>query len=296
MKTNFKWVYVFFLLLVSLFSLKGQVLSDTTQLWQIITTDDNEYVGYILDRTAETIRFKTNAIGNISISTRLIKSIVKVEDSKLVKGELWADNPQASRYFWGPNAHSLKKGEGYYQNVWVLFNQVSYGFSDQFTLGLGTVPLFLFGGGEIAPVWVTPKISFPVKKNQVNFGVGALAGTVLGEESASFGIVYGATTFGDRDKNFNIGLGYGYAGDSWADSPTISLSGMIRTGKKGYFITENYYLSAGDESFLLLSVGGRVVWKNLSLDYGGVIPAGSEVDTLVVVPWLGIVIPFGGKR
>ena len=283
-------LYLFFLL--SFTELIGQTTNDSTIIWQIITNDDNEYVGLILKRTDQQIQLKTNKIGIININTTDIHSIKPIDTGKIVGSEVWGDNPQATRYFWAPNAFSLKKGEGYYQNVSISFNQVSVGVTDNFTLGLGTVPLFLFAGAS-TPVWITPKITFPMNKDNFNLGIGALAATVIGEKNTNFGIAYGVATFGNRDKNFNIGLGYGYAGDDWANSPTITLSGMVRTGKKGYFITENYFLDTGDGTLMLLSAGGRTVWRKLSLDYGGFIPISSEINTFIVIPWLGLVVPFG---
>jgi len=58
-------------------------------------------------------------------------------------------------------------------------------------------------------------------------------------------------------------------------------------------MTENYYLGSGD--VMLLSLGGRVVWHNVSLDYDAIIPFGDDVGTLVILPWLGFVIPFGSQ-
>ena len=39
-------------------------------------------------------------------------------------------------------------------------------------------------------------------------------------------------------------------------------------GRRGYFITENYFLDAGDEPALIISAGGRYGNK-VTLDYGG---------------------------
>jgi hypothetical protein len=205
---------------------------------------------------------------------------------------LWLENSQAARYFWAPNGYGLRKGEGYYQNVWVLFNQVSYGFTDNFSVGIGMVPLFLIAGGP-TPVWATPKFSFPIKKDVFNVGAGALVGTILGEEQATFGIAYGVTTLGSRDRNLNLGLGYGFINGEWADSPTVTLSGMIRTGKRGYFVSENYFIKAGDETIGLVSLGGRIVWTGISVDFAGVFPVIQSLDEFIVLPWLGFVIPFG---
>ena len=266
--------------------------ADTTRLWQVITVDGNEYFGKILDRNSEELRLKTEALGVITIQVKNLKSIKEIRPELVVAGELWSENPQATRYFWAPNGYGLKGGEGYYQNLWVFFNQVSVGITDNASIGFGIVPLFLFGGAP-TPVWITPKVSVPVVENKFNLGAGALIGTVLGEDTGGFfGLAYGVSTFGSRDKNFNIGLGYGFAGGEWARTPTINLSAMIRIGRKGYLLTENYYIDAGGTAFGLLSLGGRTVWGNVALDYGGFIPAG-DVGTLVVVPWLGITVSFG---
>ncbi len=268
------------------------VTADTTRLWEVITADGNQYIGVILDRNTDEVRLKTETIGIITIPVQNISSIKEVERRQMVGGQLWADNPQAARYFWAPNGYGLKPGEGYYQNIWVFFNQVSVGLSDNASVGFGIVPLFLFGGAP-TPVWITPKVSIPVVEDKFNIGGGALIGTILGESgSGFFGIAYGVSTFGSRDKNFNIGLGYGFADGEWARTPTVTISGMLRTGKKGYLITENYYIDAGGTSAGLISLGGRTVWRDVALDYGGVVPAG-DIGTLVVIPWLGITVSFG---
>ena len=269
----------------------GQETEGDEILWNIETADGNEYFGKILKRDPNEIVLETENLGIITIRMDQVRSMRVVNPQQIIDGEVWMENPQAARYFWAPNGYSLKRGEGYYQNVWVMFNQVSVGVTDQFSLGIGTVPLFFFG--TVTPVWITPKVSIPIKKDKVNMGAGALLGTVIGEEESGFGLAYGVATFGSRDKNLNVGLGYGFAGGEWADTPTITVSGMIRTGRRGYLLTENYILDAGESNFVMLSLGGRVVWSKLSLDFGGFIPAGGDVDTFIIVPWLGFVVPFG---
>ena len=90
--------------------------------------------------------------------------------------------------------------------------------------------------------------------------------------SLDIGIADGLSTFGSRDKNFSIGLSYGYAAVEWADTPLISFSGMIRTGERGYFITENYLISSGDENVVMLSLEGRRIVKGVGIDSALVAP------------------------
>lgn len=258
------------------------------------TLDGNEYIGIILEQTTETIRIKTDKLGEISIPRAEIKRITQLTATKSKDGTYWLDNPQATRYFWAPNGYSLKKGEGYYQNVWVLFNQAVYGLTDHFSAGVGVMPLFLFGGAS-TPAWITAKFSVPVVKDKFNMGAGALIGTVIGEEDAGFGILYGITTIGSKDQNLNIGLGWGFAGGEMAKNPTVNIGGMIRTGAKGYFITENYFIGTPDNFIVLMSVGGRRIIQRAGLDFGAFIPIGADIDSFVAIPWLGLTIPFGQK-
>ena len=280
------------LILISHICLAQQ--SQDSTLYNIETVDGNEYLGKIISRDAYKIVLLTEQLGEINIPLESIKRIEEVSSSRIKGGDLWFENPQATRYFWAPNGYGLKRGEAYYQNVWILFNQASVGLTNNFSLGFGMMPLFIFAGAP-TPVWITPKFSIPVVEDKFNVGLGALGATVIGEEDATVALLYGTTTFGSKDKNLSIGLGYGYGGGGWSNAPVINVSGMIRTGPRGYFLTENYYVSIDGENAILISAGGRSIIKRISLDYGGFIPIG-EIDTFVIIPWLGISIPLGKKR
>ena len=89
--------------------------------------DGNEFIGIILEQSPDKIRLKTDKLGEISILRSDIKKITRLSATTAKNGTYWLDNPQSTRYFWTPNAYSLKKGEGYYQNVWIFFNQAVFG-------------------------------------------------------------------------------------------------------------------------------------------------------------------------
>ncbi|MBL7857860.1 MAG: hypothetical protein JNM57_09235 [Cyclobacteriaceae bacterium] len=279
------------LTIILFFSSKSFAQTDSTQV-QVETNDGNEFIGTITYQDNEKIKLVTIKFGELTLKRVDIVRITPIVTQQLKAGVYWFENPQATRYFWSANGYGLKKGEGYYQNVWVLFNQVSVGITDNISFGAGLVPLFLFGG-TATPVWVTPKVSIPVQKDKFNLGIGALLGATLGEEGTSFGLLYGISTFGSRDKNFSIGIGYGYADGELADRPTLSFSSMIRTGQRSYFMTENYYIGTGDEALILLSLGGRRIIKKAGLDFGLFIPFTTEQDTFIAIPWLGLTLPFG---
>lgn len=284
---SFLLITYFFLLLPLA---KGQVALDSTALYQVKTIDGNEYLGNIKSEDSLTISLITAKLGTLMIARSEIKEIRKIESRQVVAGKVWFANPQSSRYFWAPNGYGLGKGEGYYQNVWVLWNQASVGITDNFSIGAGMIPLFLFTI-PYTPVWVVPKISIPVVKDEFNIGLGAFVGSILGENRSSFGILYGSGTIGNRDNNFTFGLGYGYAGGRMAERPIINLSMMTRVSSKTYLLSENYYISAGDNGLVLLSFGARSFSKSLGIDYGLFAPISESFS--IAIPWLGMTVPFG---
>jgi hypothetical protein len=263
---------------------------DTT-LYRIETRDGNEYVGKIISRDSVSIYFSTESIGAIYIRLSEIKSREKVVNEQMRDGEIWFANPQSTRYFWSPNGYGLKKGEGYYQNIWVLWNQFAYGVTDNFSIGGAIVPLFFFGGAP-TPVFISPKFSFPIEKDKFHVGGGLIAVTILGESETGFGILYGLSTFGTPDNNVSFGLGYGFAAGNWASSPMVNFNGMFRLSGRWYFITENYYLNAGGEGLGLLTFGGRWIIKKAALDFGLVVPLQTDIG-FFTIPWLGFTVPFG---
>lgn len=272
-------------------NLYSQELTDSTTLWLVETEDGNEFMGTLVDEDDSQLILLTEIYGRVHIPISQIKTRRVLKKSSLIEGEHWFDNPYATRYFFMTNGYGLKKGEAYYQNTWILFNQMNYGITNNISIGGGLVPLFLFAGAP-TPVFLTPKITLPIVKDKFNVGAGAILGYVLGE-GAGFGIGYGAMSLGNRDRNLTLGAGWAYADSQWANSPTLTLSGMIRVGRKGYLLTENYYIGIEGSSVGILSFGGRSVQKRLAVDYGLFIPLGAEIGTFIAIPWLGIAIPFG---
>ncbi len=290
MKAKIAFVFLFALLFS--FSVKSQTTSDST-LVNIETLDGNEFIGQIVQEDSLKVVLKTEKLGEISIFKADIKRYNIVEVLQIKEGKYWFPNPQSTRYFWSPNGYGLKKGEGYYQNIWVLWNQFAYGLTDNFSIGAGVIPIFLFGAPT--PIFATAKFSIPVVDKKFNIAAGAIAGTVAGEAETGFGILYGLATIGSPDANVTFGLGYGFAGGEMASSPAINVNGLFRVSKGSYIITENYFLSGGGESIVLFSIGGRSIIKKVALDYGLVIPfAGYGVE--FAIPWLGFSVPFGNTN
>jgi len=216
----------------------SQQKQDTTILHVIETIAGNEYVGKIIKTDYDRITLLTEKGREIKIFAKYIKTMREVSLSNVNKSNFWFDNPQATKYFISGNGYGLKKGEGYYQNSWIILNQVAIGITNNFSITAGTVPLFTFGEGP-SPIWFSPKLSIPLVKNKLNIGVSGLGAIVVGEKESSIGVLFGTATIGSRDKNISIGIGYGASGGETTPGPTVSISGMFRTFPTSYLLTEN---------------------------------------------------------
>jgi hypothetical protein len=261
----------------------------TGETVRVTTTDGNILFGIIQQENEDRIVLRVEGIGEVTIEKSAIRNIQILAPDRIRDGEYWFENPQGTRYFFAPNAIGLRKGTGYYQNAWIFFNNVNYGLTDNFSIGAGTVPVFLFGVTAL-PIWVLPKLSIPVASENLHIAAGALIGGVIGEGSTGFGLAYGNATYGNRDKNLTVGLGYGYGGDEWSDTPLVNISGLYRTGKNFQLLTEIYFLPGIDGSGFGL-FGARWAPENFAVDFGVGRPLSES--GFIGFPWLGVTIPFG---
>ena len=272
----------------------------------IETIDGNDFMGTLIYTDSVLVRIKTEKLGELSIKKIDIKVIESIQEIQVHGGAYWYENPNAGRYLFAPSAYNLREGEGYYQNIWVFMNQVSYGFTDYFTCGIGIVPLFLFGSesAQYSPMWVTPKFMFGKGDRKFNFSAGAIAFFVPfgGDETrGTAGILYGLGTYGNRNNNLSIGLGWGFArsqGDGlWGKRPTVNISGMYRLSKSSYLVTENWFTAFGEGDFVsnvnVISGAYRYAGKHASIDLGLFSPISYENDGFFALPWLGVTLPFG---
>jgi hypothetical protein len=290
MKPLFYFGFVFGILVFSVSALNAQSHDESEPFYLVEMLDKNQFFGRITAETDDYIILQTDNLGDLKIQRDLVKRISVVKQTELVDGKIWPENTQDSRYFWAPNGYGMKKGDGYYQNIWVLFNQASYAFSDRFTFGVGMIPTVLFGLSDL-PVWFTPKYSIPIIDNKLNVGVGTIFATVIGQ-SGGVGLLYATATAGSRHHNVSVGMAYGYTLHEMAKIPVFQLGGMSRVGAKSYLLCESYILTSDQQVAGLFLLGGRQLVRTIGLDYGLGIPFGPDMARLYAFPWLGITVPF----
>jgi hypothetical protein len=117
-------------------------------------------------------------------------------------------------------------------------------------------------------------------------GAGAFLGGLIGEDAGLFGIAYGVATYGTRENNINLGVGFGFFDGDWAEIPVFGLSGMFEVSSRTTLMFESFLIS----DVFLIAAGGRTNLGKISLDYGLVkLPYDAGIPFF---PILGFVIPF----
>lgn len=97
--------------------------------------DGSVLVGQLTSQTVKEVVLSNPVTGKMTIAMDQILSVTS-QGGRLLAGEYkWLPNPNPTRYLFSPSAFNLKKGEGYYQNVYVDFNLISFGVTDWFSMG-----------------------------------------------------------------------------------------------------------------------------------------------------------------
>jgi hypothetical protein len=195
------------------------------------------------------------------------------------KAEYWFENANTTRLFFGPTGRTLKAGDGYFADHYVVLASVGIGVTDRFQLGGGT---FIIPNSEI---WgVMPKIGI-VQSEDFNLAAGALYG---GVGNATGGIGYLVGTFGSADRSLTLGAGHGISGDKLAGKPIFMVGGEYRMSRGTALLTENYFGEGWEDG--LIMYGMRFLGERITVDLGflnsarsGVFPGIPYVD--FVIKW-----------
>ncbi len=261
---------------------------NTESTYGITLLDGSDFIGHFIEKSNLDITFSTNSIPRLTFPFTQIKSVVLVEDSELKNGEYWFPNPNATRYFFSPSAFNLRAGEGYYQNSYLFFNSINYGVTDFFSIGGGLEIISTFTGEPI--YFLTPKIGFELADN-FNIGGGILLLGAAGE--ANLGITYGTATYGNRNDNATLGLGWGFIDGDFSSRPTITLSGMKRVKRKFSLVTENWLIPIFDDSYYnIYSYGMRFFSEKIAVDLGFINNSDIAEGITIGIPYVDFVVKF----
>lgn len=263
---------------------------DTSATYKITLMNGEEFVGKVISKTNTVLKIRTSSIPSIEIPVSSIKKIEAVKKEDMRNGSYWFPNPNATRYLISPTATNLKKGEGYYQNLYLLFNSINYGVTDYFSIGGGFELISTFSP-DVTPIFMlTPKFGFELNEKS-HAGAGLLFIGAAGE--GSLGIAYGLYTYGDSNTNFTGGLGFGFVDKEFSSRPVLTLSGMHRVKRRLSLVSENWIIPDLDDSYYtLLSYGVRFFGEKLSTDLGFINNADIAEFLIIGIPYVDFVVKF----
>lgn len=244
-------------------------------LQMLILKDGSSVIGKITEVGQTTIKFESE-MAVLEVSIDRIKEVKVIPASSMKKGSYWFPNPNMTRLFIAPTGRNLGAGEGYFLDIYIFFPSVSYGLTDNITVGAGAS---LFPG-----VGFTNQMTYGSAK--VGFGLGeyfdvAVNGLIIrlpdwddddedivdggsDESSQDFvGMAFGVATFGTGDASVTGGLGYGY-NDKDVSDPVVILGGEVRVARRLALVSENWVFPGVDEP--LVSGGIRFLGEQLSVD------------------------------
>jgi len=250
------------------------------------------YVGTIIERNDKEIILLTEGKTKVHIPIETIQDIRSIPSSHFHDGEYWFPNPNETRYLYAPSAFNLKKGEGYYQNTYLFINSFNYGFTDNFSFGVGFEFLSTFGsfGGDFNPIFfLTPKYSMQVSEN-FRVGIGVLFGNVS-NLVGGFGVGYGLATYGNPEHNATLGLGFGFFDGDFSTDPVITISGMTRISRRISLVTENWFFPA-DVYRGILTYGIRFFGESMSVDLALINNSDIATAFPIGIPYIDFVVKF----
>jgi hypothetical protein len=253
----------------------GQPAASDT-LYEMRRPDGTRVVGWVLERTPETISFETIAGERIQVAPRLVD--LRPARGRIVNGEFWREDANHSRLLFAPTGRTLHANQGYV-GVFLVLPFIGYGFSDDFTFA-GGIP---FVGGTLAqtPFWIAPKLRIQNRPDR-QVSVGAFLFHVPGWSDSGWtdsedpdprasddvrwlGIGYGVGTFGDTDRALHVGLGGAFTDSGAGPYLPMMLGGEYRFGRRSKWITENWWVP-GEVG--LSSVGVRLIRTSWTTDLG----------------------------
>lgn len=325
-------VYRYVLSKSQFFELKTQIEKRSIELIDIDSNfvcivkliDESSLTGKITRVSDRNIVLQTNFMGKLTIhKNKILDVIVLQSDGKTFK-KYWFPNPHESRYYFAPTARSMSKGEGYYQNIYLVFHAVNYGINNWFTLG---------GGASLIPgnamgrqvYFINPKFGFNINhKTSIGGGVlyasypysneietevvDAYTGHVYTDYKAekhtgSIGIIYGVYTYGTAESNATFGAGYSFIKDKWMNSPVLTLSYMGRMSRRTAFVTENWLLPLPGDSYYpkdfyptgIVSYGIRFFGEKMCVDLAFFNTIGERgIDEFIFpgIPYIDFVVKF----
>jgi hypothetical protein len=257
---------------------EARAAADTVH--KVTLVDGSTVIGRIVEADSTKVVVLTSTGARFEIERSNIASLRPVA-GRIVNGEIWPEDANGTRLFFGPTGRALGHGRGYVGLYELFFSFAAVGIGDRVTMAAGT-PILPGLMGEV--FYLAPKVTV-VNAPRLQVAAGALAFFATREiDEGSVGIAYGVASFGDADAALTFGAGWGFAlvGDDSeiADEPVFMLGLERRVSRAMKLMSENYF--ANDNA--LISLGVRAMGERFSGDAGaGAVVSGGDSSCCIPI-------------
>ena len=265
----------------------------------IIDMDDGSVIyGIISNRTEFELTIQSASLGTVTIPISTIKKTRFINDVRNIlfdKDGYPVDFFNSTHYFLFPSGYSLRKGQSYYENIWVFANSYSYGVTDNFTISGGAEVFSLLFLQQRPLMYLSPKFSIPFKEQKGAFGISSTILVLPEDNFNALGFISGSLTLGSRNNNVSFGVGAGFDFDGGITDEIIPLtfSFVKRLSSKISLMSENWLILENDfnDSVSILSAGMRLHFKQVgnTLNLGLVRPI-EDIGPLLAIPFVSATI------
>ena len=251
------------------------VLVDGSTLTGIVVLDDGEKL------TLRRVDGSTSQIHKSFIASRKVKGKIKV-----VRGEVWGQNPMRTRHLLAPSALPLRKGESYLSLKQLTILEGGVGLTDNIAIDIGSFLPGVFMGKDTLNIFGGVKAGYKVQDKLFVAGgmfflalpfemglVAPMAGITYGEETGDWQV----TISGGRAFGLNVEDPHGFG------TALINISGQFRVSNSGALVFENWFIPGTEDEvsdddgwgFLTLhTVLFRKINKQSSWDLGFIYVSG----------------------
>ena len=269
-------------------------LAPGEEVWQVQLVDGSTLFGRVVEVGAERITVVSEGGVRVELNRAQIRSITPVR-GVIRGGELWPEDPNTTRLFFGPTGRMMPAGEGYIAAFELFLPFLSYSITDQITVAGGT-PLVPEAIGEL--FYLAPKLGL-IQRPDFAVSAGVLAFFSTYDSFDSAGILYAVGTRGDSDRSITFGAGWPFASGDLENFPVFMAGGESRFSRRLKFVSENYLVSFENGSTTdrlgMVSGGVRFIGDRLSADLG--LGLGfDDTELLCCIPLVNFVYHFGGGQ
>ena len=300
------------LLLISIFALglfnSTPVTAQEDQKYEVLVVMNNgsQFRGQVKSETDDEVVLIVEGVGEITLNRADIKSMRSIQVDKdtgdVVDPEIIPiDDYNANRHLLSPTGYGLRKGQSYYENIYLAFNSFSFGLSDRFTLTVGAELYTLLLGSESPILYISPRVNFPFDER---FETGAVSAGVIyftlpNDDFDGVGLLQGAVTLGNKNNNVSFGAGFGFSSESDFDDGAwmFNVSATQRLSRKLSFVTDNFALtdSGLDDGTVIISAAIRIHFNRRggALNVGLFRPVDNDFDSdLIAIPFFSATVPL----